>query len=447
MRPLPLLLIAIFLSLHASAQSTAETLAAMAAKYDARRASLAETMNKALAGMEVEHQRVLDRLEKKYTEQGNLDGVLRVRQAREDPAGVLANAGTATVALTEVLKRHAEHLTKVGAVDLEGRTDLTRAYLSALTRMKQDLTRRSKIDEALSVSVEMDRVAGLEPDIVAALQNKAEAAASPAPGTPHAGPRPAPGRAWTSPTGIEFVLLRPGTFDMGSPPNEEGRDKDETRHRVTLTKAFWMGRYEVTQAQWEAVMGHNPSQSRGPDLPVEQVSWEACQEFLRRLCEKEGVLPGHYRLPTEAEWEYACRAGMPPPQPAVLDRMAWFANNASGKPVDAKKLFDQSGDLGVYRQKVIALGCAMQPVGRKTPNAWGLHDMLGNAWEWCADRYGEYPADAAVDPVGPATGDSRVYRGGSWINPAYECRAAGRREGLPGANDITLGFRLVRMER
>ena len=213
----------------------------------------------------------------------------------------------------------------------------------------------------------------------------------------------------------EFVRLEPGTFQMGSPGWESGRYPDEGPVQVTLTRPFRLQRTEVTQRQWVVVMGTNPSGFPGLDRPVECVSWHDVQEFLDRLNRLD---PGKgYRLPTEAEWEYACRAGTTEGRYGELAEVAWCAGNSGGRT---------------------------HPVGQKQPNAWGLYDMLGNVWEGCADGYGEYPVGEVVDPAGPSNGEDRVYRGGSWNHDARDCRAAVRFQLAPAHAADSIGFRLAR---
>jgi formylglycine-generating enzyme required for sulfatase activity len=200
---------------------------------------------------------------------------------------------------------------------------------------------------------------------------------------------------------MRFVWCPADTFTMGSPPTEFGRDEDERQHRVTLSQGFWLGKYEVTQAQWQSVMGSNPSSFKGPHNPVDTVSWDDCQAFIRKLNGQAGVSS---RLPTASEWEYACRAGTTTAygfgaNATNVDAYAWFGEN--------------SGDT-------------THPVGRKQANAWGLHDMHGNLWEWCRDWYGAYPSGAVTDPAGPDTGSARVMRGGSYGGLARRSRSAYR---------------------
>ena len=230
------------------------------------------------------------------------------------------------------------------------------------------------------------------------------------------------GQRWRSPLGMEFAWVPAGIFKMGSPEGEAGRDGDEVQHGVRISQAFWLGKYEVTQREWEAVMGSNPShfKSCGARCPVERVSWNDVQEFIRRLNERESGSGNEYRLPTEAEWEYAARAGTTGARHGELDSIAWYDGNSGG----------------THR------------VGQKRANGWGLHDMLGNVWEWTADWYGDYPSGLVTDPRGPSTGSDRVFRGGSWF--AWNVRSANRlydSPGFRGYDDIAgVGFRLVRTE-
>jgi len=218
--------------------------------------------------------------------------------------------------------------------------------------------------------------------------------------------------------GIDFVYCPAGTFMMGRYPGEQDSNSDEDpQHEVTLTQGFWMSKYEVTQAQWRAVTGASPSYFSGDNRPVEQVSWNdiaASGGFIEKL---NASNPGlGFRLPTEAEWEYACRAGTTGDYAGSLDEMGWYDEN-SGKQT--------------------------HPVGQKKPNAWGLYDMHGNVCEWCWDWYGEN-LPGGIDPVGPASGSYRVYRGGGWGNYAFFCRAAYRNDYDPTYRyNGDLGFRSV----
>lgn len=231
--------------------------------------------------------------------------------------------------------------------------------------------------------------------------------------------------------GIEFCWIPPGTFTMGSPVSEEGHGdlSDESQHEVTLRRGFWLGKYEVTQAQWVAVMGSNPSHFKGDDLPVEEISWYDCQSFIRKLnLDQRG--DGTYRLPTEAEWEYACRAGTTTP--------FHFGNEISTDYANYNENFKYYGDgRKGYWDRTIR-------VGTFSPNAWGLFDMHGNVWEWCQDWYDENPSRSVTDPQGPGSGEMRTLRGGSWYNAAEDCRAACRWAATPNIQSNFIGFRLLR---
>ncbi len=234
-------------------------------------------------------------------------------------------------------------------------------------------------------------------------------------------------RIWpTNSLGMTFNLIPAGTFMMGSPSYEPGRDDDETQHQVTFTQAFYMQTTEVTQDQWVAVMGSNPSGFSGcSDCPVEQVSWNDIQTFITNL---NALGEGTYRLPTEAEWEYAARAGSTTAfangditytdctYDPNLDAMGWYCYNSS----------------------------STQSVGQKDPNDWGLYDMHGNVYEWCQDWYGAYPIVSVTDPTGPYSGSDRVIRGAGWWNSAMYCRSAYRGIEPPDFIGNVLGFRLVR---
>ncbi len=219
---------------------------------------------------------------------------------------------------------------------------------------------------------------------------------------------------------LEMVLVPAGKFKMGSPANEKGRGSNETQHEVTLTTPFYLGKYEVTPEQWNALMGNNPSETKGAKLPVTDVSWEDCQEFIKKLNAKTN---GGYRLPSEAEWEYACRAG--------TTTAYSFGDNITAK--------DANYNIGVKIVKPVA-------VGNYKPNAFGLYDMHGNVWEWCKDWYGNYQAGAVTDLKGPAKGEGHVLRGGSFISDVSLARSSNRNDYIltPTFRIYYEGFRLAR---
>lgn len=217
---------------------------------------------------------------------------------------------------------------------------------------------------------------------------------------------------------MEFVAIQPGTFVMGSDPSREPQEKPQ--HEVTISRPFYLGRYEVTQAQWQSVMGTRPSEPAGPDLPVDMVSWDDCGQFLARLGERLGGL--RLVLPTEAQWEYACRAGS-------------TTNWSFGDDIE------QFGEHGWFD---LNSGGVPHPVGGRKPNAWGLHDMHGNVWEWCADWKAPYAAGPATDPAGPVASEGvRAIHGGSWRNSRALARSAYRFGSVPAGRHITVGFRVA----
>ena len=222
--------------------------------------------------------------------------------------------------------------------------------------------------------------------------------------------------------------IEPGTFLMGSPASEPERHDDEgPRHQVTLTRGFWLGATACSQALWRAVTGETPSQFEGAYRPVERVSWNDVQGFLRRL---EGLVPGVVAdLPTEAEWEYACRAGTVTPFS--------FGATITPEQVNYKGNYPYAGGAkGLYRQETV-------PVGSLPANAWGLHEMHGNVWEWCADGLRTYGEEPVEDPRGSEDeGALRVFRGGSWDDYAGGARSACRGAVRPGFASSALGFRL-----
>ena len=214
---------------------------------------------------------------------------------------------------------------------------------------------------------------------------------------------------------------------MGSPGQETDRYSDEgPQHMVTITRPYYMGIYEVTQEQWKAVMGTSPSSfGYNATYPVESVNWEDCQKFIARI-NTMGI--GTFRLPTEAEWEYACRAGS-------TTRFPWGDDPGYGQ-------------IGQYAWYYSNSNSTTHPVGQKKPNGWGLYDMHGNVWEWCSDWYETpYGVGHVSDPQGPTTGSYRVFRGGAWIYVLLYCRSANRNYVTPASSYYYLGFRLVRISQ
>jgi formylglycine-generating enzyme required for sulfatase activity len=221
---------------------------------------------------------------------------------------------------------------------------------------------------------------------------------------------------------LTMIWVEPGSFMMGSPETEEWRARNETQHQVTLTNGFYLGKYELTQAQWEKVMGSDPSRFKGTDRPVENVSWNDVVAFCKKLTEMEkkaGRVPKGmaYQLPTEAQWEYACWAG-------TTTKYSW------GDSINSSNAnYDDNVE-------------ETTPVGKYPANPWGFHDMHGNVWEWCADRYGTYPTGLVTDPPGVASGLTRATRGGSLSNVGSRLRSAKRRTDAPRSRIDGLGFRV-----
>ena len=231
---------------------------------------------------------------------------------------------------------------------------------------------------------------------------------------------------------LEMVKIKAGNFMMGSPEGELGRENDETQHKVTLTQDYWLGKFEVTQAQYEAIMGNNPSEYKGGNRPVEQVSWNDAKDFCNKLNERyAGKLPAGYKfdLPTEAQWEYACRAGTT----TALNN----GTNLTSKDGKCSNL----NEVGWYWYNNHGFA-EHKAIGQKRPNNWGLYDMHGNVYEWCRDWRRSYTGDE-TDLVGPSSGSDRVVRGGAWDTSAMLCRSAAQFSFSPDFRDDDLGFRLA----
>jgi formylglycine-generating enzyme required for sulfatase activity len=239
-----------------------------------------------------------------------------------------------------------------------------------------------------------------------------------------------------------MVLIQGGTFTMGSPANEIDRDDDEVQHSVTVS-SFYMGRTEVTQKEYMEVMGTNPSSLKGDNLPVEGVNWFNAVEFCNRMSQREGLTPAYtvnktyvtwhrsangYCLPTEAEWEYACRAGTETPFST--------GNNITTKQANYDGFPYNNNAKGTFRNKTVK-------VRSFSPNAWGLYNMHGNVWEWCWDLYEEYASGAQIDPAGASSGSDRIIRGGSWLVHAQFLRSANRFSISPSRVTNAIGFRLA----
>ncbi len=226
---------------------------------------------------------------------------------------------------------------------------------------------------------------------------------------------------------FEMVAVKGGTFTMGA-TSEQGSDAydwEKPAHSVTLSD-YYIGKFEVTQELWEAVMGSNPSRFKGSKLPVEKVSWDDCQTFIRKL---NSLTVANFRLPTEAEWEFAARGGSKSKGYKYsgsnsIGEVAWYTVNCYDKG-------SSSPDYGTHA------------VGTKSPNELGIYDMSGNVWEWCQDWYGSYSSGSQTNPTGPSSASIRVDRGGSWSNNARYCRVSDRSRSTPDCRYIFLGLRLA----
>ncbi len=250
-----------------------------------------------------------------------------------------------------------------------------------------------------------------------------------------------------TPTDTNLVFIPPGTFVMGSPAEEALRFPDETRHLVTISRGFWMGKYLVTQKDFMSVMGLNPSyftpthgSSEDSSRPVEQVTWNDATNYCALLTARDlaaGRIPPHcvYRLPTESEWEYACRAG--------TTTAFYLGSRLSSGQANFLGRYEYDATAGQINN---ADGVSLQsttPVGSYAANGWGIYDMIGNVWEWCQDFYGSYPKESVIDPQGPAQGSDHAVRGGDWGALGRFCRSAQRSGNIPAPTSRRVGFRVV----
>lgn len=249
------------------------------------------------------------------------------------------------------------------------------------------------------------------------------------------GKEPQQGDSMTDPTtGMELVYVPKGCFQMGSPENEKDRYKDEGPVHEVCADAFWMGKYEVTQGQWKNIMGDNPANfQKGDNYPVENVSWEDAQKFITELNKRSGK---KYRLPTEAEWEYAARAG-------TKTSRHWGDDISCDKAMYENDSGSSEDSCVDYVRKRGLTSDSTAPVGSYPSNQLGLHDMLGNVYEWCADWYDDYSSSSQTNPVGPSSGSYRVFRGGGWVYDPRGVRSADRFGNTPGSRYGSLGFRLA----
>jgi formylglycine-generating enzyme required for sulfatase activity len=248
--------------------------------------------------------------------------------------------------------------------------------------------------------------------------------------------QPAAGATKVSPRdGLTYIWIPAGTFTMGcSPGDSECFDDEKPAHAVTISKGFWIGQTLVTQAAYRRVVGANPSRFKGEQLPVETVSWDDAQSYCRAV----GM-----RLPTEAEWEFAARAGNTSSRYEDLDAIAWYSDNSGPQRIDGGVLY--RSDPNNYENSLIAKGNQTHVVAQKQPNAWQLYDMLGNVWEWTADWFEKnyYARSEARDPAGPSSGTYRALGGGAWDDDARNTRLSNRYWLAPDSRNFYTGFRCV----
>ena len=289
---------------------------------------------------------------------------------------------------------------------------------SETTQNTADISKTVRIDPKVAAPLILVGLVSLVAILVWLIPSRESAQSPRTPQSPQSPPASPPSECETNSIGMEFTWIPAGRFDMGSRSREAESDERPITS-VQISEGFCLGKYEVMQAQWKTVMGRNPSQflECGLDCPVERVSWIDTQNFIRQLTNMDGEKGVRsYRLPTEAEWEYAARGNTTAERYARLGEIAWHNGNSAGMS---------------------------NPVGQKQPNSFGLYDMLGNVWEWVHDWKGEYPSGTVIDPIGPSSGAVRVYRGGSWSHDGEHARAASRWSGSSYLRNNRIGFRLV----
>jgi formylglycine-generating enzyme required for sulfatase activity/serine/threonine protein kinase len=341
-----------------------------------------------------------------FTSRRDADGLIKAEQAEQAALQQLAVASAGEEATAQSLKQAQEEVRRL-------REQLEQAAIDMAEQIETSKAREAELQQALAAQRE------LAESRLAMLKKVEGETAEPKPTETSDEPIDLQETLVNS-IGIELKLIPAGAFTMG----QAGSDSDETPHEVTLTQPFYIGVYEVTNAQWQRVMGSVPrNREDGDDLPVANVSWDDANEFCRRLSAlaEEKQAGRVYRLPTEAEWEYACRAGTTKQwsfgeDESRLGDYAWFGGNSDGQTHAA---------------------------GTKKPNAWGLFDMHGNVWEWCSDWYGGHGEGEVTDPQGPSRGIGRVIRGGSWDDAAGNCGSANRGRDVPSSRIVILGFRLA----
>jgi formylglycine-generating enzyme required for sulfatase activity len=387
-----------------------------------------EMANKPLIEIRTKYNLALQQYQKVAQEGGDLNGVLAVTTALE-----LLKSGAPFSPLSKDPKiAKIQQTYQKACAEIQKQTDarllaVDRDYANQLDKLIKELTQAGSIEDAVKVREVKDQFIEDYKAAKPGIPAKPIAARPPT----SEGMRAGDERDFEIAAGVKVTMcwIPPGEFVMGSPVGEMGRDGEETQHRVTLTKGFWMGKYEVTQEQWQAVMGNNTGDSKKNNNPVENVSWNDISNpggFLEKA-NKNATSGERFHLPTEAQWEYACRAGT-------------LTSLNSGKEVTTVK--GNCRNLNEVAWYVANSERKSHPVGKKKPNAWGLHDMHGNVEEWCVDWRGPYPTEEVTDPQGANSGPGQVIRGGGWNYNAHFCRSARRFCYSPSYGAV--GFRLVR---
>ncbi len=419
-----------------SAREAGQSVETYKRTYESELAKIEEAHGTGVEALLVAYGKAIEEVVAVSQAEGDLETLLKAREERErfqrEKSVPVESPAVLPAAIRNTQRRFRETFRRIETVRNDKTKALSVKYLAALDRRIRELTREGKMEEAISARDEKRRAEFVLADTESRIPERRPPPAPPKASVQKPPPAHQPGQELVLDLGVGddvkmvFVWIPPGCFRMGTPDGEEGRGSDESPlHDVTLSKGFWMGKYEVTQEQYRQVAGETPSQFQGDKNPVEQVDWNDAQAFCRRVRQKAlGSLKLKRltcRLPTEAEWEYACRAGTTGryytgDAERDLAKAAWYAKNSGRKT---------------------------HPAGQKKANAWGLHDMHGNVWEWCQDWLGDYPSGSATDPEGPASGLYRVIRGGGWANGSYTCRAGDRSRDPPDRSSVHIGFRVV----
>jgi len=436
------MLLSVLSVFHLSIYAAGEDLPDLKAVYEKEAVKIEDAYQRSLKYALSEYGRDLHALEGHYKKAGDLNATLAMKKelARFDSDKSVPDEPPATL-LGPAKKAQAAYHQRVKDAGTDRAKQLwllTGNYRKRLDAMKKTLVSQDKLEEAVAVDSEMKRVKFIVAEVELILSKPTPRPVpnekKPAIRRPLRTHRPGDGMTMElgDGVGMEFVWVPPGSFMMGRPDDEVGRpDCEGPVHKVTITKGFWIGSYEVKQEQYEQVTGKTPSRFKGDENPVEQVSWRDAAMFCEILTKGLGkALPLRLRgdiravrLPTEAEWEYACRAGTRTPfhtgdNESDLSKAGWWKGNAGGRT---------------------------HPVGGKRRNAWGLYDMHGNVLEWCGDWLNEhyYRSSPGADPRGPYAGSDRVVRGGSWRTDARHCRVDTRSWRPPGKSCHNVGFRVV----